>query len=161
MRNKIIKRVLIGALVLFGCLIVAALLFVPVLDGDKRQRANQASTVGTFRYLIRAQVALRDAKPSRGYSCQLAPLEPYIKNEFPDFGPPSFFVDGARRGYTIAIVGCLADKAGPVTRYRLTAVPRELGTTGFMAYCTSEEGVIWYDASGSAEACLANRKPLE
>ncbi len=68
--------------------------------------------------------------------------------------------EGTRGGYVFSVSHCEHDEAGIVRRYRITAVPRELGKTGFQAYCTDETGVIHSHASGLAEKCLAEGTPL-
>jgi hypothetical protein len=68
---------------------------------------------------------------------------------------------GEHVGYRIAFVGCEPEPNGVVTRYRIAAVPLEPGKSGVQAFCIDETGSLWYDASGSAENCLASRRTID
>jgi hypothetical protein len=158
MRNKIIKRVLIGAFFFAICALVAGC-FV-----DTRQAKNQASAVGINRQFDTLQKEYAAAHPQTGFACDARALLPADWKKDDWQGPSAalrFLTGEPYAGYRFTLTGCTRDSKGVAIHYKFAGVPNEPGKSGTYAYCTSEESVIWYDASGSAEACLANRKPLE
>jgi hypothetical protein len=67
---------------------------------------------------------------------------------------------GHYAGYIFSITDCTTGSDGRVTEYEFSAVPFEPGKSGFRAFCTNDNGVIWTDANGSAGACMANKESL-
>jgi len=56
--------------------VLAVILFVPTLDVNKRQRGNEAATVGGLRRLNEFQHGYAASHPAQGFSCQLPLLKP-------------------------------------------------------------------------------------
>jgi hypothetical protein len=137
-----------------------AALFVPVLDVNKRQRVNEAVTVSRLRTLNALQSNYAASNPVKGFACQLPQLKP-ATSVGDTYNPDEFLLTGAQSGYKFAVTGCRTDPNGVTTQYQVTAVPLELGKSGFRAFCTDQTGVTWYDSHGSAERCLASRRPLQ
>jgi hypothetical protein len=143
-------------------------LFLPTFDGPHmRQRGNEASTVGTLIRLTKLQSAHARAFPLRGFACDFAALHPIgavAKEDNSDFYWDQYwYLNDApvhRSGYVLNLTNCPADTSGRVSHYAFVAVPQRPGTTGFRAFCADDTGAIYYDDSGSAEACLVNKKPL-
>ena len=160
MQPKTRKRLIIAAWV-FGSLLVGIVIFTPCLDcvGNSRMYANQASAVGTIGHLTQAEFKFADSH--HGFSCQLEQLRPILKEGDWGEGPPDFYVDGIRSGYIFSITGCDKDVSIAATHYRITATPRFPGQSGQYAYCSDEARIIWFDESGDAAKCLANRKTVD
>jgi len=140
--------------------IVIAALSVPELDIHRRQVINEVATVTRLRRLNQLQNSYAASHPTKGFACQLPKLKPatpvgdtYKQDEF-------LFTTGSQNGYKFAVTGCRTDPNGVVTQYQFTAVPLQLGITGFRVFCADQTGAMWYDSEGSAENCLAARKPL-
>jgi hypothetical protein len=142
-------------------LLLAAALFIPVLDGpDSRKHANEAVAVGKLRHINTLQTKYAAAHPQKGFACEL-PLLRYLEPlERAGYDPSEFLALGTHAGYKIALRNCHADAAGLVVHYQVTAVPTERGVTGFRAFCTDDTGQLWYDADGSETNCLTSKHPL-
>jgi hypothetical protein len=135
-------------------------LFVPVLDVNKRQHGNESVTVSRLRRLNELQNSYAASDPAKGFACQLAQLKPATPVG-DSYDPNEFLLTGMQSGYKFAVTGCRTDPNGVVTQYQATAVPLEPAKSGFRAFCTDQTGAIWYDSKGSAENCVASRRPLQ
>jgi len=97
---------------------------------------------------------------STGFACKLSELKSDFanKNDFAD----EFLVADFYAGYKFTLTECAADPDGSVRRYRVTAVPLPAppDESGGRAFCTDQRGQIWNDPNGSAENCLASRRPI-
>jgi len=143
-------------------LVIAVAVFMPVLDGPgSRQAAREASAAGYLHRLTELQAQYAAAYPTKGFACKLSELRPATPAE--DSEPTEeFLVSNSRSGYRFALSECTPDANGIVSRYRLTAVPihRTAADSELHAFCTDQSGQIWHDPSGSAETCLASRRPI-
>jgi Tfp pilus assembly protein PilE len=130
---------------LVAIVVSAVLLFIytPRFDDNSVAR-NHANAVGALRQLNNLEKEYSNAHSGAGFACDLDKLHAPVT-----------------RGYRVSFAGCDSSAANTTAHYWLIAVPTELGKTGTVAYCSSEEGVIWYDSDGSGSSCLANRKPLQ
>jgi hypothetical protein len=143
------------------CILCLAALFIPTLDGpNSRRRANEAVAVGSLRRITTLQNDYAASHPLNGFACQLPLLKPTTPNS-DGYDSDAFLLSGEHVGYRIAFAGCEPEPNGMVTRYRITAIPLEPGKSAVRAFCTDETGALWYDASGSAENCLASRRTIE
>lgn len=143
------KALTIGGLLLLVVLILALL---PVHDGPyKRQHANQAVTVGKIRTINELQVTF--ASQQGRFTCNLGDLSAIYDKRY-----TLVREDGEYSGYKFSLRNC--DSTSDNHRYRVVAVPREPGVTGFKAYCSDETGVIYYDDEGSGERCFQRKKPI-
>jgi len=141
--------------------IVIAALSVPELDVHSRQVMNEVVTVTRLRRLNQLQNSYAASHPAKGFACQLPELKP--ATPVGDTYKPDelLFTTGSQNGYKFAVTGCRPDLNGVVTQYQVTAVPLQRGVTGFRVFCTDQSGATWDDLEGSAENCLAARKPLD
>ena len=144
---------------LLAVIFMAALLVPRV--GVHRQAINEAATLSRLRRLNTLQNSYAASHPADGFACQLPKLKSttpvgdrYNLDEY-------LFTTGTQSGYKFTLTGCRTDSNGVVTQYQLTAVPLQRGVTGFRVFCTDQTGAMWYDLEGSAENCLAARKPLQ
>jgi len=145
------------------CLLVLALLFIPVLDGPhSRQYANQASAASKLREVTTLEKKFAAAHVDKGFTCELALLR-LSKSEMNPVGydPLWFLAAGTSSGYKFVLGNCRTDDKGVVVHYEVTAVPVEQGRTVFHAFCADDSGLLWYDADGSATNCLASRRALQ
>jgi hypothetical protein len=158
--NRVWRRfwlqLLVALCAVLAVLFIAAL-FVPVLDVNKRQRVNEAGKVSRLRRLNELQDNYAASNPAT--RLPLPQLKP--ATSVGDTYSPEFLLTGAQSGYKFAVTGCRTDPNGVTTQYQVTAVPLELGKSGFRAFCTDQTGVTGYDSDGSAERCLASRRPLQ
>jgi len=147
-----------------GTLILAAsCLFVVVttLDGPhSRLNANEASAVSKLRTIITLQHEYKAAHAHTGFACELSSLKTLGQQTFPDYSL-QFLTAGVQSGYRFSLVSCGSDTNQATVRYQLVAAPIERGTTGIMAFCADQTGVIWWDRDGSAASCLEARHTLE
>ncbi|HTT33841.1 MAG TPA: hypothetical protein VMH48_09590 [Methylomirabilota bacterium] len=148
---------LAGALLLVLCL---AVLFIPVLDGPgSRRAAREASAVGTMRQLIDLEARYSTRDPAKGFACRLTELEKAATDiNAGELNP--FPATGERLGYKFSVRGCETSADGRIVRYQLVAVPVDPGNSGISVFCADETGVVWYDATGSAQACLTGHRPI-
>lgn len=151
------RRVWVGLLTALAAAVLFIALFVPTLDINKRQRANEASAVAGIREVNDLEKRYAASNPGRGFACRLSDLTPtgdtHDQNEF--------LVTGTHGGYRFAVVSCPMNPNGTTKGYEVSAVPIEPEKTGFRAFCADQAGIIWYDSSGSVEHCLASHHPLE
>ena len=108
--------------------------------------------------MLQSKYAL--AHPEKGFACEFLVLKPSEQHESDDY-EPLLLTTGTQAGYKFSLGGCYADAKGTVVHYQVTAVPIEHGTTGVLAFCGDESGVLWYDKDGSATNCLASRRMLK
>ena len=160
-RDKTFWRDLLIAVAGFILILCLAALLIPGLDGpNSRRAANEAATVGHLHRITTLQDNYAASHPSKGFACQLSLLKPTAANT-DDYDSDAFLLSGKGVSYRIAFAGCAPEPNGVVTRYRITAAPLEPGKSGVRAFCTDETGALWFDASGSAENCLASRRTIE
>jgi hypothetical protein len=152
----------ITACAFLGLLILLCLggFFIPVFDAaGSRRTVREASAVGTLRRLIDLEGSYSNRHPAEGFACQLNQLnsvEPSKNTSDLD----SIFTTGTRGDYKFALMGCESGANGGVTRYQLTAEPVQPNVSRMRAFCADQDGVIWYDETGSAEVCLSSRHPI-
>jgi type IV pilus assembly protein PilA len=147
---------------------ITVALHVPLSDPDylkglkKIQNSNfeSAATEG-LRAINTAQVIYSRAFPERGFTCTLSTLG--VSETQGDPSPEhAMMIDdslasGNRNGYIFSITGC---DIPPASRYRATAVPAD-PSSGMLAFCSDESGVIRYSADGHAATCLSEGVPTE
>jgi len=159
-RRNFWRNLLISAAVVI-CFLFLAALFIPILDGpNSRRGANEAVAVGSLHRITTLQNEYAASHFAKGFACQLPLLKAGVHNN-EDYDSDAFLLTGEHVGYRIAFVGCGPEPNGVVMRYRIAAVPLVPGKSGVRAFCTDETGSLWYDASGSAENCLASRRTID
>lgn len=151
-------KTLYAVIAIIFVLVIAAIM-IPTFDGpNMRQHANEAVAVGRLRTISRLENAFTQKSPENAVTCDLRELMPFRQDNerFDD----DFFLAGKRSGYTFSIMNCRTAPDGVRRTYQLTAVPNQPGKSGTRAFCSDENGVIWFDLDGSAEECLKKRDPL-
>ena len=148
-------------LIAVGGLMFLAVLSFPVLDGPhSRQYANQSSAVSRLRTVTALEKNFASGHLEKGFACELALLRPLESEQDSTYDPLAFLTTGTSGGYKFGLGNCQSDDKGIVVHYEATAVPMERGRTGFLAFCTDDSGLLWYDADGSATNCLALRRAI-
>ena len=159
-RRNFWRILLISAAVVICVLFLAALSIWTLGGPNRRRRANEAVAVGSLRRLTALQYEYAASHSTKGFACQLPLLKSGARyNE--DYDSDALLLTGEYVGYRIAFVACEPEPNGVVTRYRIAAVPLKPGKSGVRAFCIDETGSLWYDASGSAENCLASRRTID
>ena len=121
---------------------------------------NQASAVGSIRWITSAELDFADQHPKIGFTCEIralmsGPLE-HVPQEEVSGLRTTVLKDGTRSGYRFAFGGCSA--AGKT--YQVSAEPIRPGRSGDHSYCSDQSGVIYVSSSGSGEACLKEKTPI-
>ena len=144
---------LIELLIVVAIILIIAAIAIPNLLRS-RIAANESSAVGSLRSINTAQVTYASTYPAQGFSDTLAKL-----------GPPAagVAVSSAAAGTIDAVLGCAAmpcaksgynvsisnANATPRTSYASAAVPITVGQSGQRAFCSSSDGVIHFDPTGT------------
>ena len=149
-------RIPLGICAALGLLLIA--LSVITLDINKRQRANEASSVAKLARINELQGAYAAAHADRGFACELSTLMPQ-QSTGATYNPDSFLLSGEHSGYKFSL-NCEKQTNGVVSSYEVTAVPIEPGKTGYRIFCSDPAGTIWYDPDRSAQNCFLAKRPL-
>jgi hypothetical protein len=156
-----IQRNILFSIVIIACLLSLVALFIPTLDGpNSRRAARESVAVGNVRRITTLQRDYADSHPTEGFACRLPLLKPESRDGN-NYDAGAFLLSEDYAGYRIAIVGCKPEQNGLVSIYQIAAVPLEPGKSGVRAFCSDQTGALWYDASGSAENCLALHRTIE
>jgi hypothetical protein len=147
---------LIAALITVA-LIIAAILVPGQVDG--RMAMNEAVAIGSLRTLPTLQNQYAAENPSKGFACELAQLRD-VTHRNGESDHEALLVSQSYAGYKFSLTGCEVGPNGEVIRYKATAIPRLPGETGVRAFCEDQTGEFWYATNGSAQNCLAERRPL-
>jgi prepilin-type N-terminal cleavage/methylation domain-containing protein len=155
---------LIELLIVVAIILIIAAIAIPNLLAS-RKAANQASAVANIRTITSAAVSY-SVTYANGYPPSLASLGGIT---LPATCNASILIDSTlasdpsqKSGYQYTYIGGVnitnppvSCPAAGVTSYLLTAVPLSQGITGNMSYCSTEQGVIYFDPNGSAPATTA------
>ena len=125
------------------------------------EQASPATSLSLNRCRRPATAQPAAAHPEKGFACELSRLRPPEQMPEAEYDPLGFLITRTHSGYKFALGNCHADASEVIGHYQATAVPTVPGATGFKAFCTDESGILWYDASGSATACLTSRHSLD
>lgn len=133
-------------------LMIAAIMIPNIFHA--RAASNEASAVGSLRTVNTAQITYQATYPDKGFAPNLATLGG-------NCGTGSGNADHAclidqklgadsctgntwctKSGYKFIVVAAAAE---PRASYVVTAIPTEPGKSGHRAYCSTEEGMIYFD----------------
>jgi len=148
---------LIELLIVVAIILVIAAMAIPNLV-KSRLAANEASAVASLRTINTAQTTYSITYPTLGYADNLAKLgAPQNGNPGPNNAALLDWVLGCnnqpcpKSGYNFAIINPLGN---PIATYDLTAVPIQVGQSGFRGFCSTQTTVITYDPNGGTN-CTA------
>jgi type IV pilus assembly protein PilA len=145
---------LIELLLVVAIILIIAAIAIPNLL-QARMAANEASAVASLRTVNMAMVSYNDSYPTVGFAPTLAALGGT------NCAPPdqngaclidSLLAAGTKSGYSF---NSTAIGSNPAGQYVAVAAP----VSGNRSFCTTEDGVIHYDATGSPiadhDSCIA------
>jgi hypothetical protein len=141
----ITRNVLLGLLAIC-CVMVVIGVFIPM--SEPRIPLNHMRTAHWVLTLIAAERQYAERFQAAGFTCDFHQLE---QTGIVD----KVFASGVRSGYRYELQGC--DATTPVSRFSVSAVPTTKGKTGDFAFCTNQEGLLWYSKDGSADECFKAR----
>jgi type IV pilus assembly protein PilA len=132
-------------------LIVAAIAIPNLLRA--RIAANEASAAASVRELLSAEVSYQATHQDAGFTCSFSDLSAQLD---------SHVAAGFKNGYTFFLQDCTAEKeGGPISKFKITAIPKVPNASGRRAFCSDESAVIRVDADGSGQTCLDHGSQLE
>ena len=143
--------------------IVGAIAVPALLRG--RITANEASAIGSLRAINSAESAYAGSAALGSYAPLLSILVLPCPGGTVGFISPDLANDPSQKsGYVVTLAPGTAPVGGPDCNgtptqqgYYLTAVPKNVGTTGHRAFASSNRYVVYFDPSGVAptEAAMA------
>ena len=147
---------LIELLVVVSIILIVAAIAIPNLL-QARVAANEASAVGSLRTINTAEISYIDNFPTVGFAPALANLGG-ANCAAPDQNGACFIDNllssGTKSGYTFSSNGV---GTAPVSEY--VAVGSPISGNGNRSFCSTEDGVIHYDPTGSNipdhDSCIA------
>jgi prepilin-type N-terminal cleavage/methylation domain-containing protein len=147
---------LIELLVVVSIILIVAAIAIPNLL-QARVAANEASAVASLRTINIAMVSYYGNYPAVGFAPTLASLGG-TSCDPPDQTSAclidTLLASGAKSGYTFNATGIGAAPAG---QYLAVALP--MSGSGNRSFCSTEDGVIHYDPTGSVisdhDSCVA------
>ncbi|MGH9813671.1 MAG: DUF4190 domain-containing protein, partial [Candidatus Acidiferrales bacterium] len=122
-------------LAIFPILIIAAIAIPNLLQA--RQRANEASAVGSLRTINTACEYYANQSPDRGFPDSLEEMGPGGADLI-----DSVLASGRKNGYVFTYEASDTDQDGILDAYSASAAPIDPGRTGKRFYFTDETGVI-------------------
>jgi len=148
-------------LIAVSIILIIAAIAIPNLI-RARISANEASAVSSLRTINAAMVTYDLSYPTAGYASSLNVLgsTPCHPNATTPCLIDGVLAGGTKSGYSFA---ASASGGTPATKYYLTAVPVSLNQTGINSFCSSEDGVIRSDSTGTlpgSEAGCQSLSPL-
>lgn len=152
---------LIELLIVVGIILVVASIAIPNLI-RARISSNEASAVGSVRTINAAMIMFNMGNASVGYPASLSvlgstPCHPNATNPCLIDG---LLASGTKSGYSFTAT---ASGGPPATKYYVTAVPLSMNYTGITSFCSTEDGVIRSDPTGtlaSSESACQSLSPL-
>jgi type IV pilus assembly protein PilA len=155
-QRKLILILVIVAVVLISipAILIIAAVTIPALLSS-RERAREFTAIQNVRVINTAELQYDATYPDKGFACSLAALsgDPKSGPATPEAAQilSADFSSGIKLGYVFTIGNCTRaeDKeAGPITGYRVTAVPQTVGKTGKRGFCSDQSGLIKADPTG-------------
>ena len=160
---------LIELLIVVAIILIIAAIAIPNMLASKKA-ANQASAVANIRTITSATVSY-SVTYANGYPPSIGALGGIVA---PATCNAAILIDstlasspGEKSGYQFAYTGLAGNITNPppscsapgFNGYLLTATPLVQGVSGNMSYCSTEQGVIYFDPNGttpgSQAACTA------
>jgi type IV pilus assembly protein PilA len=160
---------LIELLIVVAIILIIAAIAIPNLL-RARIAANESSAVSSLRTINTAEVSYTTAYPNVGYSALLADLGPGAGTTCAGTGPTTtaaclidnVLAAGAKSGYSFTYTpakGAGAAAALNVT-YETDGTPQAFNQTGVRGFCSIEDAVIRWEASGSTPGPIATCSTL-
>ena|ERR1700719_4522609 len=144
------RRVVLPIIGAVALVLIAAILIPHNMVS--RVARDEANAMYSLRALNNLEFRYAAAHPSKGFTCEFAPLKTAALSNGEHIHEGFLFSDSFE-GYKFSITGCEVDPNGVVARFKATAVPMLPGKTGFRAFCIDQTGELRYAANGSPESC--------
>ncbi len=135
--------------VLVACLIIVLLAALMLPLSQRRIPMNHMRAAHWTRQLITAEHEYSAMFPASGFTCDLGRLEQSGTID-------KVLASGEKSGYRYKLGNCSTSLTAHT--FTVSAVPISAGTTGELAFCANEEGVLWYANAASSEECLRARR---
>ena len=155
---------LIELLIVVAIILIIAAIAIPNLL-RARIAANEASAVASLRTINTAEISYDSAYPTVGFSGTLTALGGTTCT--PPSSTSACLVDQVlgqanptKNGYTFTYA---AGSGTPVPSYQVAANPQHANQSGVRAFCSFDDAVVRYQASGTlaASSCTASVLPLQ
>ena len=137
--------------------IMIAAILIPNLVRS-RVAANEAGAIGSLRTINTAEIEYQTKYDKRGYAPNLATLGGNCGSNN-GTEQRACYIDGTlggpnctgnewcvKSGYKFIVQ---ADESEPHKTYTVTTIPVTHGTTGNRAFCSTDEGIIYYDSAAN------------
>ena len=140
---------LIELLIVVAIILIISGIAVPNLL-KARISANESSAVGSIRALTSAAIQYFVQCPANGFPAALANLGPGDGSCAAVSAIDSILASGIKSGYSITYTPGAANAAGLISTYTILVLPITVNVTGQRAFCSSQDGVIHYNQTGTA-----------
>ena len=156
-----LKHSLISALSAVSLLSAVLLLAIFLPQETPRLVLNQYRAVHSVRDLSLAEHNYALQHLDTGFACDLGELGEQSSKPGDEVGLiDRVLASGTKSSYHFELM-CFQSRAEKADSYTITAVPTKPGRSGSYAFCTDQNGEIWYSENGSASDCLAKHKQIE
>ena len=157
---------LIELLIVVAIILIIAAIAIPNLL-RARIAANESSAVSSVRTVNTAEVSYNSAYPTVGYSATLDVLGSGGACPTPPTQTQSCLIDDVlaitkvKTGYTFTYQ-VVAGGTGPNVGYAVEGNPTALNQSGVRSFCSFEDGVVRFQASGGGlTTCPGATPPLQ
>lgn len=137
---------LVELLIVVSIILIIAAIAIPNLL-QARVAANEASAVASLRTINTAMLAYLNNYPDVGYAPTIAALGGSTCDAPDQNGAciiDNVLSSGTKSGYSFTAAGI-----GPAPSYQYLSVAMPLSNGGNRSFCATEDGVVFYDPTGS------------
>ncbi len=139
---------LIELLIVVAIILIIAGIAIPNLL-KARISANESSAVGSVRALTTANIQYFVQCPAKGFAASLSNLGPGDGSCAAITAIDEILASGTKSGYFITYTPGAPNAAGLISTYTILATPITVSVTGQRAFCSSQDGVIHYNQTGT------------
>jgi type IV pilus assembly protein PilA len=148
---------LIELLIVVAIILIIAAIAIPNLL-RARIAANESAAASGVRTINTGEISYASTYPTKGYSATLVALGPGTPTAACPAPPTSLascvidgvLAGGIKQGYTYTYSGVVGT---PAVTYVIASVPTQANQSGVRVFCSFEDAVIRFRASGVATTC--------